>query len=68
MDAYQEINQRNFQAMSQGLKSVRAMCERLEDEVRAMREANGELVQQIATLRQQNGVLLARFHGTGSTS
>jgi hypothetical protein len=68
MDAYQELNQRNFMAMSEGLKSVRAMCERLENEVRAMREANGELVQTVATLRQQNGVLLARFHGTGSTS
>lgn len=68
MDQYQEINQRNFQAMSEGLKSVRAMCERLEDEVRAMREVNGDLQQQVSTLRQQNGILLARFHGTGSTS
>lgn len=68
MNAYQELNQRNFQAMSEGLKSVRAMCERLDDEVRAMRAANGTLVQDIAALRQQNGILLARFHGTGSTS
>jgi len=68
MDHYQEINQRNFQAMSQGLKSVRTMCERLEEEVKAMREANGDLLQQVTTLRQQNGYLLARFHGTGGTA
>lgn len=68
MDAYQELNQRNFQAMSEGLKSVRAMCEGLEDEVRAMRAANGELVNKVVVLQQQNGILLARFHGNGRTS
>jgi hypothetical protein len=67
-DGYQELNQRNFKALSEGLKSVRAQCEGLADEVRAMRDANAELLQQVVTLRQQNGYLLARFHGTGSTS
>jgi uncharacterized coiled-coil DUF342 family protein len=67
-DAYQELNQRNFQALSEGLKSVRAQCEGLAEEVKSMREANSDLLQQVATLRQQNGYLLARFHGTGSTS
>jgi hypothetical protein len=68
MDAFQELNQRNFHTLSEGLKSVRDQCARLEDELRAMRSANGELVQAVATLRQQNGILLARFHGTGSTA
>jgi hypothetical protein len=68
VDAYQELNQRNFKALSEGLKSVRVQCEGLAEEVKAMRDTNAELLQQVVVLRQQNGYLLSRFHGTGSTS
>ena len=65
---YQDLNQRNFRAMSEGLKSVRASNEHLEDELRKMREVGGEIQNKLNVLQQQYGTLLARFHGTGSTS
>lgn len=63
-----ETTKRNFQALSEGLKSVRSQCEKQEEEIKDMRKVNYELLESITYLRQQNGILLARFHGTGSTS
>ena len=68
MDGYQELNQRNFRAMSEGLKSVRTENENLKEKVKKMDEKLGELNNLILALQQQNGILLARFHGTGATT
>ncbi len=66
--ADQDLTQRNFQALSEGLKDIRGKYAIVLDEVKQMREMNGELVQQLAVIKQNNGMLMARFHGTGSTS
>lgn len=66
--ADQDLTQRNFQALSEGLKDIRSKYADVMDELLAIREENGKLRQDISVLRGQNGALLARFHGTGSTS
>lgn len=66
--ADRDLTQRNFQALSEGLKDIRGKFADLLEEVKAMREANGVLAQENANMKQQMGILLARFHGTGSTS
>lgn len=68
MDGYQELNQRNFKAMSEGLKSVRATNEVNAEAIKRLTELVGELSNKIAILQGQNGALLARFHGTGGTA
>lgn len=66
--ADQEITQRNFEALSEGLKDIRNKYGDVLEELKQMREANGVLVQENLTMKQQMGMLLARFHGTGATS
>jgi len=63
-----ELVNRNFQSLSEGLKDIRGKYADVLEELRHMREANGKLVQENAAMKQQMGILLARFHGTGSTS
>ena len=63
-----ELTQRNFQALSDGLKDIRSKYADVMTELKAVREENGIIKQEISVLRGQNGQLLARFHGTGSTS
>jgi len=63
----QDLTMRNFQALSEGLKDIRSKYAEVLDEVKHMREANGKLVQDNAVMKQQMGMLLARFHGTGAT-
>ena len=65
--ADQDLTQRNFEALSEGLKDIRNKYANVMKEVEHMREANGKLVQDNAVIKQQMGMLLARFHGTGAT-
>lgn len=66
--ADQDLTQRNLQALSEGLKDIRNKYADVLEEVKTLRESTGQLHQEIVVLRGQNGALLARFHGTGSTS
>lgn len=68
MDGYQELNQRNFKALSEGLKSVRTDNQNNAEEIKELRRLVGELSNKISALQAQNGALLARFHGTGGTA
>lgn len=63
-----ELVKRNFQALSEGLKDIRGKYADVLKELKHMREANGKLVQENADMKQQMGILLARFHGNGATS
>lgn len=68
MDAYQELNQKNFRAMSDGLKSLRAEKELLSQRITSLEAQNMQITNDMAVLRQQYGLLLARVQGNGATS
>ncbi len=63
-----ELTTRNFHAMSEGLKSVRAETDKLKEDLKRKDAIISQLSVQQQTMQQQVSVLFAKAMGSGSTS
>jgi len=65
MDA---LTTRNFHAMSEGLKDVRAESEKLKEDLKRKDAIISQLSTQQATMQQQISILFAKSMGSGTTA
>jgi len=63
-----DLTLRNFMALSDGLKTIRASNEKQVEDIKKLRDVVGMLQQQVIALQQQNGIMMARLQGNGRTT
>ena len=64
----QEVIKRNFEAMSQGLKSQRAETDKLKQDSKAKDARISQLESQIISMNQRLSIVFAKSMGSGATT
>jgi len=63
-----ELTKRNFNALSEGLKQVRAEAREASERVKQLETAITQMQQQITAIQGQTAALIPLAYGTGATS